>query len=352
MQPFKYAFLVLIASLLMGSCGEPLVKRENGFSVNFKNDKSTLKVNELLSVSISNEKQLAVDSVVYFIDDLRAQRSSNGQAQLTFADGRVGVRKIFARVYSGDRRYGVSANATVLAENPPVAYNYEILESYPHDIKAFTQGIEFKNDTLYESTGQYRESTLRKVNYLTGEVLNTVPLSPNHFGEGLTILDDKIYQLTWRRNLGLVYDLNTMEQTQTFNYFKSKQGWGLCNDGEKLYKSDGTSRIWILDPETLLENDYIEVYTHTSKIDNINELEFIDGKIYANVWQRDAIAIIDPNTGAVEGVINTKNLKEQVTQHKDVDVLNGIAYKGEPGILYLTGKRWDKLFKVLIKKRP
>ena len=173
-------------------------------------------------------------------------------------------------------------------------------------------------------------------------------LGDQFFGEGLTVLKDKIYQLTWQKKTGFIYDLATMEQTGTFVYGSSAQGWGLCNDGEILYKSDGTEKIWTLNPSTLAEQDYIEIYTHQSKIKNVNELEWVDGKIYANIYQKDAIAIVDPASGAVEGVINLKGLQDQVTQHQELDVLNGIAYKGEPGILYVTGKNWDKLFKIRI----
>lgn len=334
----------------MGSCGEPVLKQDNGFTLEFPGGKSVVKVNENLQLGLTNDKGTAVDSVTYFVDDVRVASSADGNAQINFPDGKVGVRNILGRVYSGDKRFAISQKVTLLAEVAPKAYSYEILESYPHDSEAFTQGIEFAGDTLYESTGQYGQSTLRRVDYLSGEVLKKVPLATDQFGEGLTIINDKVHQLTWQNRIGLTYSLDSLVKQEVFFYNNSTQGWGLCNDGEKIYKSDGTSRIWILNPETMLEEDYIEIYTHTSKIDNINELEFIDGKIYANVWQRDAIAIINPETGVVEGVINTSALKNEVSRSSSDNVLNGIAYKGEPGILYLTGKRWEKLFKVRISE--
>ena len=224
-------------------------------------------------------------------------------------------------------------------------------ETFPHDIEAYTQGLEFSNDTLYESTGQFKESTLRKTDYTTGEILQSKAIGDQYFGEGLTLLDDKIYQLTWRSGTGFIYNKNTFEKTGTFVYGDSKQGWGLCNNGKAIFKSDGTEKIWTLDKETLAEKSAIEVYTNKSKIDTINELEWVDNRIYANVYRKDAIAIVNPETGAVEGVVNLKGLKEQVTQHPELDVLNGIAYKGEPNILYVTGKNWDKLFKIRVEKR-
>ena len=235
-----------------------------------------------------------------------------------------------------------------MAAAPPKLYTYKILERYTHDIKAYTQGLEFYQDTLYEGTGQYGSSSLRQLDLKRGKVLQQNTLDNQYFGEGITIMNNKIYQLTWRSNTGLVYDLASFELIDQFQYDQSRQGWGLCNDGDYLYKSDGTEKIWRLDPVTYKELDYIEVYTDKLVIDQINELEWVNGKIYANIYQKDAVAIVDPKTGAVEGVINLKGLQKEVTQHAALDVLNGIAYDGSFEILYITGKNWDVLFKVQV----
>ncbi|MEP2935114.1 MAG: glutaminyl-peptide cyclotransferase [Gilvibacter sp.] len=350
MKALRALVYTLICCLIMISCGETPKKRDHGFSLQFDNTSKSMAVSNDLTVTLSNAKQAKVDSVAYFLDDSRLEGSGNS-IKVSFTDGRVGDRLINARIYSGVATYNVANSITLVADRAPALYEYNILETYPHDITAYTQGIEFVGDTLYESTGQYGKSSLRKTNYQTGEVYKNIPLESNQFGEGLTIKDNKLYQLTWKRNIGFVYELPSMNRLKIFNYDKSVEGWGLCNDGTRIYKSDGTERIWTLDNELLLEEDYIEVYTNTSKITKINELEWVEGKIYANVYERDAIAIIDPNTGVVEGVINTKGLKEKVTQHEELNVLNGISYKGEPNILYVTGKNWDKLFKIeLIQK--
>ena len=261
---------------------------------------------------------------------------------------KLGQRTIHAKIYKNEKEYDASQTITIVSPIRPKLYTYKVLETYPHDIHAYTQGLEFHNDTLYESTGQYKKSSLRKTDYKTGKVLQQVNLSDGYFGEGLTILNNKIYQLTWRENTGFIYDLETMEQTGTFVYGKSREGWGLCQDGKNIYKSDGTDRIWTLNPNNLAEKDYIEIFTNTSKINSVNELEWVEGKIYANVYQQGSIAIIDPKNGAVEGVIDLTDLKDKVTQHPELDVLNGIAYNGELNILYITGKNWDKLFKIEI----
>lgn len=332
--------------LLMGSCGGNSEDKKDAFSLEIKNQKKTYTTEDVLTVSLNNKKNIETDSVVYFLNKDRVSITDN---TLSLSGKKLGEKTLRAQIYSDDETYEASTKVTILSSIKPKLYTYKVLETYPHDINAYTQGLEFENDTLYESTGQYKESSLRKTDYRTGEVLQKVSLPDQYFGEGLTILNNKIYQLTWRENTGFIYNLKTMEQTGTFVYGESKEGWGLCHDAEKnIYKSDGTDRIWTLNSNTLAEMDYIEIFTNTSKINSVNELEWVEGKIYANVYQQGSIAIIDPSNGAVEGVIDLTDLKDKVTQHPKLDVLNGIAYKGEPNILYITGKNWDKLFKIEI----
>ena len=230
-------------------------------------------------------------------------------------------------------------------------YSYKIINEYPHDIRSYTQGLEFHNGELYESTGQYRESKLRKVNYKTAEVLNNINLEAQYFGEGLTILNDKIYQLTWQEQIGFIYDVNTFKKTSSFKYGQSKEGWGLCNNGFQIYKSDGTEHIWLLDTNTLAEKEKLQVYTNKGKVGSLNELEWINGKIYANIYQRNGVVIINPDNGAVEGVIDFSPLRKLVKQHQGLDVLNGIAYNPDTNTIFVTGKRWDKLFEVEVIKK-
>jgi glutamine cyclotransferase len=283
---------------------------------------------------------------------LNSDKIEVGNNKISLANAKLGEKILKAQIFSDSETYEASQKITILSSVKPKLYSYKILETYPHDLTAYTQGLEFENDTLYESTGQYKESTLRKTDYKTGEVLKKVKLADAYFGEGLTILNNKIYQLTWRENTGFIYNLKTMEQTGTFVYGQSKEGWGLCHDSQNnIYKSDGTDRIWTLNSNTLAEKDYIEIFTNTSKINSVNELEWVDGKIYANVYQQGSIAVINPKNGAVEGVIDLTDLKDKVTQHPKLDVLNGIAYNGEPNILYITGKNWDKLFKIEIVEK-
>ena len=189
---------------------------------------------------------------------------------------------------------------------------------------------------------------MRKVDYKTGTVLENIDLSKTYFGEGLTVLNNKIYQLTWQSGSGFIYDTETFTKTGSFKDGKSIEGWGLCNDGSMLWKSDGTEKIWILDPETLVEKEYIQAYTNKGKISNLNELEWVNGKIFSNRYQKNGVAIINPVNGAIEGVIDFSPLKNKVQQHEDLDVLNGIAYNPATNTIFVTGKHWNKLFEVSI----
>ncbi|MDC8004920.1 glutaminyl-peptide cyclotransferase [Aureisphaera galaxeae] len=347
MKMYKLFICTLLLGLLI-SCGDDTKDPNQLFNLTITNAKKSFKVEDAVAISVSPKKDKTIESVAYTLNGEAVTLTNN---ELSLAGQRMGVHTLGATITSDGETYSLSKEFTITATQTPKLYTYKILESYPHDMGAYTQGLEFENDTLYESTGQKKKSTLRKTNYQTGEVLVNKKLGDQYFGEGLTILNDKIYQLTWQENTGFIYNLADMEETGTFVYNKSNEGWGLCNDGTTIYKSDGTQRIWTLNNNTLSEEDFIEIYTNQSKIDKVNELEWVEGMIYANIYQKDAIAMVNPASGAVEGVINMKGLQDEVTQHSQLDVLNGIAYKGELNILYVTGKNWDKLFKIEVVEK-
>ncbi|QNJ99192.1 glutaminyl-peptide cyclotransferase [Constantimarinum furrinae] len=347
-----HKILIAIALVVLcTACGDESLKDSDLFSIEIKNPQKKFAAGDHIEVSINSLKKKKVEQVVFSLGNSTQSGSENFSASLDLSEVKLGNQRIKAEVTSEGRVYTVYKIVTIYASDKPVLYTYKILETYPHDINAYTQGLEFKNDTLYESTGQYGESTLRKLDYETGEVLQSVPLPKQYFGEGLTILNNKVYQLTWQEDTGFIYKLPTLEKSGTFVYGKSVEGWGLCNDGTTIYKSDGTERIWSLNSNTLAEDGYIELYTNTSKIPKVNELEWVEGRIFANIYQKSAVAIVNPASGAVEGVIDLTTLKNNVTQHEKLDVLNGIAYKGEPNIIYVTGKNWDKLFKIEIVEK-
>lgn len=348
MKLFKLLLLTNLALFFFLSCEEKVSSANDLFDLTIKDIQKTYTPNDELKVAILNKKNSVVDSVVYYMNTDRIISSKDiSVVSIDLKNEKLGNRSLIAKVYSEGTAYDVSKKLTILSAITPKLYTYTILEEYPHDTNAYTQGLEFYNDTLYESTGQYKKSTLRKTDYKTGAVHTSISLEDAYFGEGLTILNSKIFQLTWREKTGFIYDLESLKKSGSFVYGKSKEGWGLCQDGTSIYKSDGTQKIWKLNANTLAEEDFIEIYTNSSKIKSVNELEWVEDKIYANIYLKDAIAIVNPKNGAVEGVIDLTTLKNEVTvANPEDEVLNGIAYKGEPNILYITGKNWNKLFKI------
>ncbi len=229
------------------------------------------------------------------------------------------------------------------ADTTPVNYTYEVVNMYPHDPDAFTQGLIMENGVLYEGTGLYSSSTLRRVDLETGNVLQSHALSNDVFGEGITVFGSKIIQLTWQSRKGFVYDKQSFDLLEEFDY--STEGWGITTDGTQLIMSDGTANLYFLDPETFEVTGQIEVRNGTAPVIRLNELEYIDGEVYANVWQTDKIAIINPDTGQVTGWIDLAGIYNPET-HSSGNVLNGIAYDSEGDRLFVTGKRWSQLFQI------
>jgi glutaminyl-peptide cyclotransferase len=226
---------------------------------------------------------------------------------------------------------------------------YKILHVYPHDRTAFTQGLEYRGGFLYEGTGLYGQSTLRKEDLMTGKVLQELALPSQLFGEGITVLNEHILQLTWQSHIGFVYDQRTFRLLRNFSY--TGEGWGLANDGQRIYMSDGSPQIRYLDPATLLELKRITVHEGDKQIENLNELEWVRGELYANVWQTDRVVRIDPKDGNVLGWIDLSGLLTREEQESGADVLNGIAYDSMGDRLFVTGKLWPKLFQIRLVRR-
>lgn len=229
------------------------------------------------------------------------------------------------------------------APKTPV-YGYKVLHTYPHDKEAFTQGLVFDEGALYEGTGGYGTSSLRKVQLENAKVLSLRSLPSQLFGEGITVFGDKIIQLTWKAKTGFVYDKKTFTLLRTFRY--DTQGWGITHDKKRLIMSDGTSNITFLDPNTFAVTGRLKVHDNNTPVTAINELEFVRGKIYANIWPTDRIAIIAPDTGRVEAWIDLAGLLPPAERTPRVDVLNGIACDEKNDRLFVTGKLWPKIFHI------
>ncbi len=349
----KFNFLLLfILNFLIFSCGSNNGKKTSDFSLQISNKKSEFKLHETLNVSVLNDKDRTIDSIAFFLGDQYLKSStSNPELQFSLDKVLLGNQMLKAIVYSQQETDTISKQIKILNDKAPVVYTYEIINTYPHDLTSYTQGLEFHDGILYESAGQYGKSKLRKLDLETGKVLKEIKLDDQYFAEGLTILDNKLYQLTWQKGVGFIYDLDTFGKTGSFSYNQSKEGWGLCNNGKKIFKSDGTEKIWILDPQTLAEKSFIQPTHHKSISTKLNELEWVKGEIYANTYQKDGVAIINPVNGAIDGLIDFSGLRDKVKQHDKLDVLNGIAYNPETDKLYVTGKNWDKIFEVKIVKK-
>jgi glutamine cyclotransferase len=236
-------------------------------------------------------------------------------------------------------------SSAALSEPTPF-YTYRVVNVYPHDAKAFTQGLSFDGGFLYEGTGLYGQSTLRKVELKTGQVVKRYELPARFFGEGITVLGEHIVQTTWRSNVAFVYDKRSFELRQTFVY--PTEAWGLTHDGTHLILSDGTATLRFLDPRTFREVDRIQVYDDKKPISYLNELEFVRGEILANVWKTERIARIAPESGRVTAWIDLSGILKAEDSSARVDVLNGIAYDAGNNRLFVTGKLWPKLFEIEI----
>jgi glutamine cyclotransferase len=241
-----------------------------------------------------------------------------------------------------------SSSSTEAAGIPE--YTYQIVHAYPHDTGAFTEGLFYKDGFLYESTGQNGQSSIRKVKLETGEVLQKQDLPEEYFGEGIINWKDKLYQLTWQSEVGFIHNFDTFKTTGEFHY--PGEGWSMTTDGKRIIMDDGTPEIRFWDPDTLKEISRLPVTADGQPVKNLNELEWVKGEIYANIWETDRIARIDPKTGKVVGWIDLENILPAGERTPGSDsVLNGIAYDAEHDRLFVTGKNWPKLFEIKLVKK-
>ncbi len=334
---------MLLTIIVLKSCGTGT----NSSKFKLKVNQKTFTVGDTLQLNVKNNNNRTYDSIHYFLKGKKIDSS------YVFSENDLlGDTASEAIVFSNGKKINSTTNIRLLNNVAPFLYTYTLINEFPHDSEAYTQGLEFFGDELYESTGLRGKSSIRRVNYKTGVVEQKIDLDKSYFGEGLTLLNDEIVQLTWLENTGLVYNRESMEVKSSFTYDKSKEGWGLCNDGSFLYKSDGTSKIWKLDPDNKKELSYIQATTNKSIVMKINELEWVNGQIFANTYQdkKDVVLIINPNNGAITGLVNFEGLRDKVDQIPNLNVLNGIAYHAERKTFFVTGKNWSKMFELTLQK--
>ena len=357
MKKLNLLYIILLG-IILTNCGNT----KNGENSIFTIDNSTFKPfytsKDVLKVGVLNPNSKTIDSIVYFINDVKiSTNKGNAGLDFPFNNQKLGYQNIKALVYFGGDSSEATARVELVSDVQPKLLKYTIVNTFPHDTAAYTQGLEFYRDTLFEGTGNGQGesgkkgiSSLRKTDYKTGKVYKKVELPEKFFGEGITVLNNKVYQLTWLNKEGYVYNADTFKKEKTFPYFKDMEGWGLTTDGTNLYMTDSTENIHIIDPNTFQPIGSIFVYSLDSKIKGVNELEWVNGKIYGNVYQKDAIAVINPKNGAVEAIINLADLKKKITQRIDTDVLNGIAYNTKTKTFFVTGKNWDKMFEIKVSE--
>ncbi|WP_094569055.1 glutaminyl-peptide cyclotransferase [Mucilaginibacter xinganensis] len=323
---------------------------------------TSYKTGDVVAVQAHFPADLKPDSVVYLLDSVRlGSKKDTSVFSLKTDSLAVGPRIITAKVYTGGKSQDASTNIALMPAKAPDEYTFKVEKVYPHDTSSFTEGLVFKDGVFYESAGGYldppqgspkdQQSSLRKVDLATGKPLQKVMVSPKIFAEGIAIVGDKLLQLTYHEKIGLVYDKKTFKQLSTFPNNVGVEGWGMCFDGKKLYMDDSTNRIWFLDKDTYRQTGFIDVFDNKGAVNEINELEYIDGKIYANIWKTDTIIAIDPKTGTVLQRIDLGGLYPVTKRNEGADVMNGIAYDAATKRIFITGKKWDKLFQVSFVKK-
>jgi len=306
-----------------------------------------VKQGEELTIQLDVPAAANVTEATYLVDG-KVIGTKKDATPFAFKTGNLalGYRLISAVVDDGSKKDTITVNIELKSAITPPIDGYEVVNVFPHDTTSYTQGLEYHDGKFLESTGEYGSSTLRWVDIKSGKSLQRIDIDKKYFAEGVSLVDDKIVLLTWQANMGFIYNPETFKQIGTFPYQNSREGWGLTFDGKQLIKSDGTNRIWFLNKDTYREESYIDVYDDRGQVDQLNELEYIDGKIYANVYQTDNLIIIDPKTGAIERYVDLSGILPEKDKFSNTDVLNGIAWDAKGKRLFVTGKRFDKLFEI------
>ena len=350
MKKHNLLVAILLGTVLIG-CGDTKKGENSLFTIDDSAFPAHFTTPESVSIGILNPKSKEIDSIAYFVNDKKVG-STKGTEKFKFElkDQKLGYQYLKATAYFGSDSSDATKRIELVSNVTPKLLKYKIINTFPHDTASFTEGLEFHNDTLCESTGQHGTSYFRKYDYKTGKIYKQIDLDSKYFGEGITFVNGKLFQLTWQEKTGFIYDAKTLKLEKTFTYEKDIEGWGMTNDGTYIYQTDKTEKIWKMDPKTQKMIDYINVYSGESKIKAINELEWINGKIYTNVWQKDAIAVVNPTTGAVEGILDMSGLRKFMKDITIDDVLNGIAYNPKTKTIFVTGKNWSKMFEITVSE--
>ena len=353
-----YALVILIAAACNGSvktAGEKINNTQDTpktlaaslINIEEPADGAEFSSGEEIKMVLSLRGDKEPDSVRVFFDGkaLITLHDSILEYSIDTESARLGKIPLKIMAYeSGKRPQILTHFISLKSDIKPGIYSYRVVNDYPHDKTAYTQGLLYHNGYFYESTGQEGQSSVRKVEIETGEILKIHNLESKFFGEGLVIYDGRLFQLTWKNKVGFVYDLQTFEEIRRVHY--TTQGWGLASNGEQLIMSDGTNKIYFLEPEYFTVVSSIEVYDNERPVWQLNELEYINGELWANIYMTDRIARIDPSNGKVLAYIDLKGILPDRYDHSELAELNGIAWDSENKRLFITGKNWPRLFEI------
>lgn len=353
---FKILIITFFVTLFIGSfscSNKPNKSRKPVVQIKIDSYNKRIKTGDEISINISVKvKEGKLDYTKVYIDTVLIKDTKDAEFTHKISNlDKVGQYNIKVVAVKTDGSEGIYYKSfVVLSDIEPEKFGFEIVKSYPHNESFFTQGLEFNNGYLYEGTGENGKSAIYKCDYKTGKIINSVKLNAKHFGEGITILNDKLFQLTYKSKLGFVYQSESLALIDSFA-FSSPEGWGLTNNKRELIMSDGTNILTYLDTKTYKKVKVLQVYDDKDAVIYLNELEYFDGYIYANIWMTNVIAKISEKTGKVVAKINLDGLLTMVNTEKQVDVLNGIAIEPNSEKIFVTGKLYPKIFEIkLIKK--
>ena len=345
----------LIAILIVISCNiekkieSPRIK--SYLKIISPNSNEIIKKNDSIRINIisdSKEKSIKESTLLLNKDTFNFKNKINISTNNLLRYGRYNIK--ISTLFDDGSVEDKSKNIFLYPDQKPKELEYELIKIITHDPETYTQGLLIdESKYLIESSGQYGKSFIKKVDMKSNKIINKLMIDKKLFAEGITVYDDKLYMLTWKSNKGLILDKNTLELIGEFNY--STEGWGLTTIDDNLVMSDGTEKLFFIDPKSFKINNYIEVYDNNGKVENINEMEYINDKIYANIYGKDIIAIINYKTGEVENIINLKGLLNRENYNTNIDVMNGIAYNLENETILVTGKWWPSMFEIKIKEK-
>ena len=344
---FRLFILAILTSLLGLHCTNNSSKPQET-SIWIKPEAGTsFNLGDSVQLALQIPEDVKFDSIAVFVDTVRVSVMKDTKPISISTDHLgLGYRLITARIFRGGQREDISTNIVLKSTRVPKKLSYTVEHVFPHDTSSYVEGLEYHQGYLYESAGEYGKSSLHKVDITSGQVLQKTKIRPEIFGEGITIIGDKILQLTYKENVGIIYDLNTLKPIKEFPCQNPREGWGLCFDGKKIYNTDGSNTIYFLNKDTFQQEGYMEVYDQNGPVEYLNELEYIDGKLYANVFMTDRIVVINPENGQVIAELDLSNLYPTQKRNQNADVLNGIAWDKQGKRLFVTGKKWDKLFQI------